>query len=434
MSSAREQLGWIGSEMRRIVGETEETRSKMESIKNLGPESPCPTCERRLGDHHAHLVAKLSGEIEDKEERTRGMEGDRLSVEKELERLRLKREALEKRKKELKKQQREGIQLTASIDQLSRNLEKLSDERHELEKRIEGFEDLRFDENEFAAAKVRIQDLKYVEDRYTELRIKSQRLPGLEEELLAIGTQVEEARSALESIESEIAELGYQQDERQKALAEYEEAMQARELRRNELITKEAEISLDQRELKIRREQLEETISCESGMVEKTKDMEQLTVLGSVMKEFRSNVMSRIIPTLSGISSTLLTDLTDSRYGGMDLDDDYEIHVFDGGVKYPMSRFSGGEGDLANLCLRLAISRVIADRAGSNVNFLILDEIFGSQDQTRKRSIMMTLNQLSKQFHQIVLITHIEDVKEFMGHVINVKEMEDGTSEVTLEG
>ncbi|MDD1773844.1 MAG: SMC family ATPase [Methanomassiliicoccales archaeon] len=434
MSSARERLGWIVSETRRIAEETQETRSRKEGIESLGPESPCPTCERQLGDHHAALVAKLSREIEDKEERTRGMEGDRLSVEKELERLGRKREALERRKKELKKQQREGIQLSTSVDQLSRDLEKLSDERHRLEERIEGFKDLMFDESEFAAAKARIQDLKDVESRYTEMRIESQRLPGLEEEHLAIEAQVGEARSVLESLESEIAEMGYQQDERQKALADYEEALQARESRRSELVTKEAEMSLDQREIRIRKEQLEETVSCENRIAAKTKDMEQLTVLGSAMKEFRSNVMSRIVPTLSGISSTLLTDLTESRYGGMDLDENYEIHIFDGGVKYPLSRFSGGEGDLANLCLRLAISRVIADRAGSTVNFLILDEIFGSQDQTRKRSIMMTLNELSKQFHQIVLITHIEDVKDFMGHVINVKEREDGTSEIALEG
>lgn len=434
MSGARERLGWIGSETRRIYEETEETRSKMEEIKNLGPESPCPTCERPLGDHQAALVVKVSEEIEDKEKRTKEMDEDRRSVEKELERLRLKKDALEKRKKELKKQQREGIQLTSAIEQLSRNLERLWDERRGLEGRVDDFKDLRFDEEEFASVKVRTQELKDVEERYTELRIETQRLPGLEEELKAVEIQAAEARSSLESIDREIADMGYQQDERQKALADYEEVLQARESRSKELITKEAEVRLNERELQIRREQLEETVSREKSMAEMTKRMEQLIVLSSVMKEFRSNVMSRIVPTLSGISSTLLADLTDSKYGGMELDDNYEIHVFDGGVKYPLNRFSGGEGDLANLCLRLAISRVIADRAGSNVSFLILDEIFGSQDQTRKRSIMMTLNQLSKQFHQIVLITHIEDLKDFMGHVINVKEREDGTSEVTLEG
>lgn len=432
-SSARERLGWFESETGRIAAETKKAKSKMEDIKKLGPESPCPTCERRLGEHFDALVAKLSEEIAEKEDGMRGKEEDRLLASRELERLRLKREALEKRKKDLRKQQKEGIQLTTSIDQFSRSLERLSDERIRLEERIAGFGDLSFDEKVLAAAKDRIRGLQEAENRYTELRIETQRLPGLEDELMTITTHVDETRSVLESMELEMEKMGYREEERQRALAEYEDAMQTRESKRSECIAKEAEIGLDRREIKIRREQLEETVSCEGRISEKTKEMEQLAVLGSVMKEFRSNVMSRIVPTLSGISSTLLTELTDARYGGMDLDENYEIHVFDGGVKYPLSRFSGGEGDLANLCLRLAISRVIADRAGSTVNFLILDEIFGSQDQTRKRSILMTLNELSKQFHQIVLITHIEDVKDFVGHVVNVREKEDGTSEIALE-
>jgi len=45
---------------------------------------------------------------------------------------------------------------------------------------------------------------------------------------------------------------------------------------------------------------------------------------------------------------------------------------------------------------------------------------------------MRTLNQLSKQFSQIILITHIDDVKDFMTHVIHVRERGDGTSEINL--
>ncbi|MDD1767396.1 MAG: AAA family ATPase, partial [Methanomassiliicoccales archaeon] len=284
-SSARERLGWFESETGRITAETEKAKSKMEDIKKLGPESPCPTCERRLGEHFDALVAKLSEEIAEKEERTRGMEEDRLLASRELERLRLKREALEKRKKDLRKQQKEGIQLTTSIDQFSRRLERLSDERIRLEERIAGFEDLRFEENVFAAAKDRIRGLQEAENRYTELRIETQRLPGLEEGLLTITTHVDETRSALESMESEMERMGYREEERQRALAEHEDAMQTRESKRSECIAKEAEIGLDRREIKIRREQLEETVSCEGRIAEKTKEMEQLAVLESVMKE-----------------------------------------------------------------------------------------------------------------------------------------------------
>jgi exonuclease SbcC len=124
--------------------------------------------------------------------------------------------------------------------------------------------------------------------------------------------------------------------------------------------------------------------------------------------------------------------MTDSRYGGIELDEDYEMQIYDGQDKYPLSRFSGGESDLANLSLRLAISRVLADRSGNDINFLILDEIFGSQDQVRKRNIMSTLNRLERQFHQIILISHIDDTKDLMSNVITVKELEDGTSTIEI--
>jgi exonuclease SbcC len=99
-----------------------------------------------------------------------------------------------------------------------------------------------------------------------------------------------------------------------------------------------------------------------------------------------------------------------------------------------LDRFSGGETDLANLCLRLAISQVIAERSGDiDFQFIILDEIFGSQDQERKRNILDALSTLTRRFRQIFLITHVDEIKDAMEHVIVVKENEDGTSSASLE-
>jgi exonuclease SbcC len=117
----------------------------------------------------------------------------------------------------------------------------------------------------------------------------------------------------------------------------------------------------------------------------------------------------------------------------MELDEDYNIMIYDDGNSYSIQRFSGGEEDLANLCLRLAISEVITERAGGIFNFIILDEIFGSQDMVRRQNIMKALNGLSSKFRQIFLITHIDDVKNYVENVINVSENEDGTSVVKIE-
>ncbi len=150
-------------------------------------------------------------------------------------------------------------------------------------------------------------------------------------------------------------------------------------------------------------------------------------------KSTRLNSSHVPAPTLAELTSHVLGSTTGGRYGRVELDESYEIQVDDEGVLHPLGRFSGGESDLANLALRLAISRIIAERTGANpINFLILDEIFGSLDPDRKRSVMTALTGLSAQFRQIFLITHIEDIKDLMGYVMTVEQAEDGTSTVKL--
>ena len=165
------------------------------------------------------------------------------------------------------------------------------------------------------------------------------------------------------------------------------------------------------------------------------KAAEELAVLEDVVVNFKDHLIGRVAPVLSELTSKGLESMTEGRYSSVKLDENYEMQIDDQGTSYPIDRFSGGESDLANLSLRLAISRIIADRTGATpINFLILDEIFGSQDPNRKRSVLTALSRLSTQFRQIFLITHIEDVKDTMNYVIRVEEQEDGTSKAELAG
>ena len=168
---------------------------------------------------------------------------------------------------------------------------------------------------------------------------------------------------------------------------------------------------------------------------DKKAEAEILATLESIMGDFRKHLISRIRPALSSMSSELLGILTEGRYNEIELNEDYEISIRDAGEMHKLDRFSGGEMDLANLCLRLAISEIIASRYGTNnFDMIVLDEIFGSQDAHRKRALLTTLNGLSNRFKQIFLITHVEDVKELMGNVIQVSENNDGTSQAEVMG
>jgi exonuclease SbcC len=73
---------------------------------------------------------------------------------------------------------------------------------------------------------------------------------------------------------------------------------------------------------------------------------------------------------------------------------------------------------------------LIAEASGIETGFIILDEIFGSQDLQRKGLIIQALNNLSKKFRQIILITHVEDIKDSVENIIEIVENEEGISKV----
>ena len=64
---------------------------------------------------------------------------------------------------------------------------------------------------------------------------------------------------------------------------------------------------------------------------------------------------------------------------------------------------------------------MIAERAGQPLSLLVLDEIFGSLDDERRGSVLELLRSLRDRFPQVVLITHIESVREGFDRVIRVE-------------
>jgi exonuclease SbcC len=140
--------------------------------------------------------------------------------------------------------------------------------------------------------------------------------------------------------------------------------------------------------------------------------------LDRAFSDLRTDLNFQLRPELSELASAFLSELTDARYTELELDDQYNIVILEDGIPKPV--LSGGEEDLANLVLRLAISQMIAERAGQNFSLLILDEVFGSLDEARRFNVVELLRGLQDRFEQVILITHIEPVREGLDRVISV--------------
>jgi exonuclease SbcC len=94
----------------------------------------------------------------------------------------------------------------------------------------------------------------------------------------------------------------------------------------------------------------------------------------------------------------------------------------------PYEMYSGGEAFRINFALRVALSRMLARRAGAPLQTLILDEGFGTQDPRGREAIVDALHAIADEFALILVITHIEELKESFPTRIEVVKGPNGSS------
>ena len=141
--------------------------------------------------------------------------------------------------------------------------------------------------------------------------------------------------------------------------------------------------------------------------------------MDTAVAQLRTELNARVRPELAELASAHLSDITDGRYNALEIDDNYNMLVLEDGQEKPV--ISGGEEDVANLVLRIAISQMIAERAGQHLSTLFLDEVFGSLDMDRRDNVIHLLQKLHDRFEQVILITHVETVREGLDHVIRLE-------------
>ncbi|MBI4595211.1 MAG: SMC family ATPase, partial [Candidatus Tectomicrobia bacterium] len=159
-------------------------------------------------------------------------------------------------------------------------------------------------------------------------------------------------------------------------------------------------------------------------------------------KGVQALIIETSLPEISSEANDLLARLTDGRMSlqlemrpespGGKITESLEIKIADelGTRNYEM--FSGGEAFRIDFALRIALSRFLARRAGAPLSLLIIDEGFGSQDETGKEKLIEALNYIQNDFDKILVITHLPELKEYFPYRINVTKTEEGST-ISLE-
>lgn len=111
--------------------------------------------------------------------------------------------------------------------------------------------------------------------------------------------------------------------------------------------------------------------------------------------------------------------------------DTLDILIADTQGTRPYETYSGGEAFRVNFAIRLALSRLLARQSGSELQLLILDEGFGTQDQEGCERLIAALNTIAPDFACILAITHMPQLQAAFQTRIAVHKTTDG-SQLTL--
>ena len=112
-----------------------------------------------------------------------------------------------------------------------------------------------------------------------------------------------------------------------------------------------------------------------------------------------------------GRTRVALETLKDKKTGG-GTRETLDIRITDGqGVARSYETFSGGEAFRVNFALRIALSQMLAERSGTRIRTLVIDEGFGTQDREGLQNLIGAIRAIQDDFDTILVITHLDELK-----------------------
>jgi exonuclease SbcC len=275
--------------------------------------------------------------------------------------------------------------------------------------------------------------------------------------------QLDRARAALAPIEREIEGLEAQLNDLEKDLsamtAAYDEAAAryaAAEADLPDLALAEEELhTVQEQENQLRNEVgmatqnvlvLDNLKVRKAGLLEEREGTtQQIADLKQLERAFGKDgipalLIEQALPEIEESTNALLSRLSNGRMAfnfvtqreykdasREDLKETLDMIISDsiGARDYEM--FSGGEAFRVNFSIRLALSQVLARRAGARLQTLVIDEGFGSQDAQGRQRLVEAINLVRDDFEKILVITHLEELKDAFPTRIEVEKTPQGS-------
>ncbi len=466
----RERFIELDGENKRLKLEMDELKTRLDqvsAIEGAGEQSrtTCPLCGQPLtGSHRASLLEQLQAEGKEK--------GDRWRANKNImETLTAEVKELEARLKSLADAENERVKLTAQLSSLAERLETARQATAAWEsggeKRLAEVESLLNGESFGLEARSNLSKIEselsamgYDLAAHETARLAEQDGRAAEKEWL----DLEKARAVLEPLEREVAGLREEIQNRQSEIENQEDgyaaaasALQGAEaqvldweaVEREFFDLKEQENALNQ-QVGMARQMVAvlDSRRAQKKQVEAGREACALEIgrYKTLERAFGKDgvpalLIEQALPQIEEAANELLDRLsngamsvrfvTQAGYKDKkreDLKETLDIQISDGAGTRDYEMFSGGEAFRVNFAIRLALSEVLARRTGARLQTLVIDEGFGSQDAFGRQRLVEAINTVRRDFAKILIITHLDELKDAFPNRIEVEKTPRGSS------
>jgi len=148
-------------------------------------------------------------------------------------------------------------------------------------------------------------------------------------------------------------------------------------------------------------------------------------------------LIEKAVPDLEAVANDVLSVLSDGRMSlelrsqretkAKTLQETLDIIIADERGSRSYENFSGGEAMRVDLALRIALSVLLASRAGARCELLVLDETCAPLDAQGRALFVESLQKIADHFATILVITHVEELKDLFPFRFDVTKNAEGS-------
>lgn len=433
LRASREAEKTILTEFAGIKSRGLEEKQKLLEVQNLGAESPCPVCTRPLGEHFQPVLARFEKALADLRADYLKLELKKKEAAAHVHDAEMRLKILQHEREKMGEERVRLLQLQEQLGGQQKRIAELQRQCAQAQEDIQRLGVVHVDETRYAEINAALATAEEQVQEITRLEARVARRAALEENLAQAAEKIKSFRAQETAARQDIEQLQFREEAFWQGKLAYEEASQQHLLAQKQAGEAHAAFAAAAAQATNFEQRIAQTRERLAAIAQVEKEAKLLESLQEHFKTFRVAMAGRLRPLIEARAAEIMRMATNGRYAMLELDESYNLFLYDQNQKFELNRFSGGEQDLLNLCLRVAISQVIAQRSGRPaLQAIVLDEIFGSQDDERKTLLLATLQHLSGYFRQIFLITHEDSIKENLPVVFEV-EMEGDASVVKVK-